>query len=76
MATMGNLKAVIVGDSDVLKVHFLKQTAGLYERELANTYLYMQDHLVYCELYNKAVDLAIWNTSKFEFILSISYVLL
>ena len=62
---MANLKAVIVGDWDVLKVHFLKQAAGLYERDFANTYLYMQDYGLCVELYDKAVNLAIWNTSKF-----------
>ncbi|XP_065886948.1 rho-related protein racA-like [Dysidea avara] len=63
---MANLKAVIVGDWDVLKVHFLKQTAGLYERDFANTYLYMQDYGLCVELYDKAVNLAIWNTSGAE----------
>ena len=68
MANLIGLKAVIVGDSDVLKAHFLKQTAGsLYEQDLANTvtYLYMQHQLVDVELYDKVVDLTIWNTSKF-----------
>ena len=70
MVTLGNLirmKAVIVGDSDVLKTHFLMQTAGLYQRERAGTSFYMQDYLLDLELYDKAVDVAIWNTCKFTF---------
>ena len=61
-----HLQTVIVGDSDVLKAHFLKQTAGLYEPANTDLQFYMQDpHLVDLSLYDKAVYLAIWNICKF-----------
>ena len=72
MATLGRMKAVIVGDSEVLKKFFQKQIAGLYRRnwDYCIYHFYMQEMLGYVldiELYDKAVEVAIWDTGKFRF---------
>ena len=61
------LKAVIVGDSDVLKTIFLIQIAGRYDRDRVGTFLtaHMQDHLMDFMIYNEVGEIAIWNTCKF-----------
>jgi len=59
------LKAVIVGDADVLKTHFLMQTADCFDRDRLSTYLNVPDRMVDFMICNRVGEIAIWNTSKF-----------
>ena len=63
MADFIRMKAVMVGDVNVLKVHFLLQTDGLYKRDHANSYsLYMENHQVDLNVYDKVVNVVVWNS--------------
>jgi len=59
-----SLKAVIVGDSDVLKMHFSIQIAGVFDRDRVSIDAYIPDHPVDFMIYNKVGRIAICNNSK------------
>ena len=62
------VKAVMVGDYEVLKAHFLMQIAGLYKRDLPVGWLSTQERQVNFMLLDKEINVAVWDTSKFVLI--------
>ena len=57
-------KMLIVGDSEVLKVHFLLQISGDYKKNsmyIANKF---ENRVVDVEMYDKMVEVALWDTSE------------
>ena len=60
---------VIVGDYAVLKVHFLLQVTGQYDWYKDNSRYFpilFDDYVMDVEIYDKSVELAIRDTSKFQ----------
>jgi len=65
------MKAVILGDVNVLKMHFVMQTDGLYKRDIAPSYSPCKDiHQVDLNYHGKAVSIQIWNYGEFVMCLS------
>ena len=73
--TMMNVrqKMLIVGDNEVLKVHFLLQISGDYDRNGVYIVSKFENRVVDVEFYDKTIEVALWDTS--EFIFSINYLL-
>lgn len=58
-------KMLIVGDNEVLKVHFLMQMSGDYDRSSVYIASKFENRVVDVEVYDKTVEVALWDTSKF-----------
>ena len=58
-------KTLIVGDNNVLKVHFLSQMCGDYNRNSPYIAVNKYDNYVMdVQVYDKTIEVALWITSK------------
>ena len=57
-------KMVIVGDYEVLKVHFLMQVIGKYEKDSVYFPTKFENYVMDVDIYDKLIELALWDTSK------------
>ena len=53
---------LIVGDKEVLKVHFLLQMAGDYNRNSAANIV--ENYVMDVQVYDQIIEVAFWDTSK------------
>ena len=57
-------KMLIVGDNEVLKVHFLLQMSGDYDRNSVYIASKFENRVVDVTVYDKTIEVALWDTSK------------
>jgi len=57
-------KMVIVGDYEVLKVHFLMQVIGKYKKDSVYFPTKFENYVMDVDIYDKLIELALWDTSK------------
>ena len=55
---------LIVGDNEVLKVHFLLQMSGDYNRNSVYIASKFENRVVDVEVYDKTIEVALWDTSE------------
>ena len=58
-------KMKIVGDYEVLKVHFLLQIIGKYEKDIVYFPTKIENYVKDVDVYDKTVELSLWDTSEF-----------
>lgn len=58
-------KMLIIGDNEVLKVHFLLQMSGDYKRNGVYIASKFENRVIDVEVYDKTIEVALWDTSKF-----------
>ena len=57
-------KMLIVGDNEVLKVHFLLQMSGDYKRNSVYIASKFENRVIDVDVYDKTVEVALWDTSE------------
>lgn len=57
-------KMLIVGDNEVLKVHFLLQMSGDYNRNSVYIASKFENRVIDVQVYDKTIEVALWDTSK------------